>query len=309
MSLLVLATSPIVEAQLAALRRIAPDEVIETDAERARPADVEAIFAFKLPPGLCARFPRLRFVAGAGAGVDELLAGGDIPADIPVTRSVDPAQARRMAQYVALCVLRWHRELQRYEAQQRERAWSRRVPDVESLWSVGLMGFGVLGTVVAEALHPLGYPLRAWTRTPRQHGLVTCFAGPEQLAAFLAGTRVLVCLLPLTADTRALLAAPLFARLPRGAYVVNVARGALLDERDLMAALDSGQLAGAALDVYAHEPLPADSPLWSDARILATPHIAAIPDPEAAARQVLENLARVRSGAPLRHVVERGRAY
>ena len=306
MSLLVLATSPIVEGQLAALRRIAPDEVIETDAERARPADVEAILAFKLPPGLCARFPHLRFVACSGAGIDEL---GDIPADIPITRSVDPAQARRMAQYVALSVLRWHRERLRYEAQQRDRTWARRVPAAESAWTVGLMGLGVLGTAVAEALHALGYPLRAWTRTPRQHAFVSCFAGREQLDDFLAATRVLVCLLPLTPDTRTLLAAPLFARLPRTAYVINVARGALLDEDDLVAALASGQLAGAALDVYAREPLPADSPLWSDGRILATPHIAAIADPEAAARQVLDNLARARSAAPLRHVVERARGY
>jgi len=308
MSILVLATSPIVEAQLAALRRLAPHEVIETDPARADAAAVETILAFRLPAGLVERFPRLRFLAGAGAGVDDLLATR-LPAHLPLTRANDPAQAIRMAQYVALVVLRWHRELARYQAQQRAGEWVRKPADPERAWSVGLMGLGSQGRAVAGALMALGYPVRAWTRTPREHAGVVCFSADAGLAPFLAGTRVLVCLLPLTAHTRGLLAAPLFAQLPRGAYVVNVARGALLDERDLLASLSEGHLAGAALDVYAREPLPPDDPLWHDGRILATPHIAAIPDPETAMRQLLDNLGRARRGEPLLHLVDRERGY
>jgi phosphoglycerate dehydrogenase-like enzyme len=308
MSILVLNTSPIVEAQLAALRRLAPHERIDTDPDRIDPAAVETILAFRLPDGLVARFPNLRFLAAAGAGVDEVL-GTPLPAHLPVTRANDPAQAVRMAQYVALAVLRWHRELPRYETQQVRREWTRRAADHEREWSVGLMGFGAQGQAVARALVALGYPVRAWTRTPREHADVQCFSGESGLPPFLAGTRVLVCLLPLTAQTRGLLALPLFERLPRGAYVMNVARGALLDERDLLAALASGHLAGAALDVYAREPLPRDDPLWQDGRILATPHIAAIPDPGTAARQLLDNLERARRGEPLRDVVDRERGY
>src|SRR6478752_2068808 len=136
MSILVLATSPIVEAQLAALRRLAPDEVIETDPDSADAAAVETILAFRLPAGLVERFPRLRFLAGAGAGVDDLLATR-LPAQLPVTRANDPAQAIRMAQYVALVVLRWHRELARYEAQQRRGEWTRRPAEAERAWTVG----------------------------------------------------------------------------------------------------------------------------------------------------------------------------
>lgn len=308
MSILVLPTSRIVEAQLAALRRLAPAERIDTDPDRADAPAVEVVFAFKLPPDLPARFPNLRFIACAGAGVDDLRME-DLPRGVPVTRSTDPAQAVRMAQYVALCVLRWHRDLSRYEAQQRTRTWSRHVPEPERAWTVGLMGLGALGGAVADALLALGYPVRAWTRTPHGRPGVECFAGDDALTPFLAGTRVLACLLPLTPHTRGLLAAPLFARLPRGACVINAARGALLDEDDLLAALASGRLAAAALDVYAREPLPTDSPLWTDGRILATPHIAAIPDPDTAARQLLDNLARARRGEPLANVVDRERGY
>jgi phosphoglycerate dehydrogenase-like enzyme len=306
MSILVLATSPFVQAQLDALRALAPAETIHTDVDAA--ADAEALLAFKLAPGVAARLPRLRFIAGAGAGVDELLAS-DVPNGVPVTRMQDPLQATRMAQYVTLAVLRWQRELPRYEAQQRGRVWERHLPQAETGWTIGLMGCGTLGRVVARALQQLGYPVRTWTRTSHVEPDIECFTGPDRLQPFLAGTRVLVCLLPLTPLTRGLVNAALLARLPRGAYVVNAARGALVDDAGLLAALDSGRLAGAALDVHAQEPLPPDSPFWSDGRIVVTPHIAASPRPEIAARQFLDNLERARRGQPLLNLVDRARGY
>lgn len=308
-SILVFPTSPFIDEQLAALRRLAPDETIVTPADVANFDDVEAILAFKLAPGVAKGYPRLRFIACAGAGVDDLLAAGDLPADVPITRPYDELQAARMVQYVALAVLRWHRELPRYESQQRERRWVRLPTQAEDQWSIGLMGFGQLGHAVAAGLAALKYPVRAWTRTPQSEPGVTTFFGPEGLATFLSGTRVLVCLLPLTDATRGLLAAPLFAKLPAGAYVVNVSRGPILVESDLMTALDAGHLAGAALDVHAREPLPAESPVWRHDRILVTPHIAAMPRPETTARQLLDNLQRARRGEPLQHLVDRDRGY
>jgi len=309
MSILVLATSAFVEAQLAALRRVAPHETIASDAGAIDPQDVEVLLAYKLAPGIAPRFPRLRFVACAGVGVDELLACPDLPPGLPVTRPNDPLQAVRMAQYVSLMVLRWHRELPRYAAQQRDAAWKRHAPLDETAWTIGLMGHGAMGRAVAASLRTLGYPIRAWTRTPREEPDTECFAGSERLATFLAGVRVLVCLLPLTPETRGLVGRDVFARLPRGAYVVNVSRGAILNETDLRAAIDSGHLEGAALDVYAREPLPPDDPIWSDAKIVATPHIAAAPRPETVARQLVANLARARDGRPLLDVVDRARGY
>jgi phosphoglycerate dehydrogenase-like enzyme len=307
MSILVLATTPFVEVQLAALRRLAPDEAIETDAS-APSQDVEAILAIRLPAGLAERLPRLRFVAAPGAGIDGIEAAS-IPDGIPITRANDPVQGTRMAQHVSLAVLRWHREAARHAQQQRERRWVRIPSAGEREWTIGLMGYGTLGRAVAHSLATLGYPLRSWTRTPHASGGVDNFAGNESLGEFLSGTRVLVCLLPLTDATRGLLSARAFDALPRGAYVVNVSRGAIVDESALVASIERGHLAGAALDVFAEEPLPAASPLWRDERIIVTPHVAAAPDPQEAARDFLDNLARARRGEPLHHVVDRSRGY
>jgi glyoxylate/hydroxypyruvate reductase A len=310
MAIFVHATSTFVEAQLAALRALAPDETIHVDAAAAPPDDVEAVLAFRLAPGLLARFPRLRFVGCAGAGVDDLLAGGDLPPDVPVVRCVDPLQGQRMAQYVALTALVFHRDLPRLAAQHRDGVWKRFLPPPEADHAVGVMGRGSIGAPVVDVMTRLGFPVAVWTRTPRPaDDGVTAFAGPAGLAPFLARSAILVCALPLTPDTRGLLDAAALAALPRGAYVINVSRGAVLVETDLLAAVDAGHLAGAALDVFATEPLPAASPLWRHPRILCTPHVAAAPRPEVAAVQFLDNLRRARRGLPLVNVVDRARGY
>jgi phosphoglycerate dehydrogenase-like enzyme len=309
MAILVLVTSSFVELQLRALRAAAPEETIVTDPDAVPAADVEALLAFTLKPGVAARFPGLRFVACAGAGADELVAASDVPPHVPIVRTVDPMQGKRMAQYVALMVLRWHRELARLEAQHRDGYWKRPAPQPETNYAIGVMGFGSVGAPVTDVLLRLGYPVSIWTRTPRDGNQIACYAGEAGLAPFLARTNVLVCALPLTEATRGLLAAPLFAALPRGACVINVARGALLVENDLLVAVDAEHLAGAALDVFATEPLPPESPLWRHPKILCTPHIAAVNRPDFAAMQLLDNLRRARAGRPLVNVVDRVRGY
>jgi phosphoglycerate dehydrogenase-like enzyme len=305
MAVLVLPTASFVERQLAALRTIAPQETIFTDPASAPTGDIEAILAFRMAPGIALRFPALRFVACTGAGVDELLATPDLPDYIPITRAVDPQQGTRMAQYVALVALRHHRRLPQFEAQQRKAQWTRPPPVSESDCAVGVLGGGSIGAPVADVLSRLGFPVAIWTRT----GAKDAAGGAESLPAFLAQSRILVCALPLTGATRRLLDAQAFAQLPQGAYVINVSRGRVLVEADLVAAIDSGHLAGAALDVYETEPLPAASPLWKHPRILCTPHIAAEPRPEVAAAQFVDNLRRVRDGQPLVNVVDRARGY
>lgn len=309
MAILVLATSSFVEQQRAALAGLAPGERIYTDPASAPPADVEALLAFKLAPGIASRFPALKFIACAGAGVDDLLATPDVPGHLPIVRAVDPLQGQRMAQYVALMVLRFHRDLPQLEAQQRDARWQRFNPMPEEACRIGVMGYGSLGAPVVDVLARLGYSVAVWTRTPRRVERAESFAGPTEFAAFLARTLVLVCALPLTSETRGLLAARAFAALPHGAYIVNVSRGDVLRESDLAAAVDRGHLAGAALDVFETEPLPATSPLWRHPKILCTPHIAAVPRADVAAAQFLDNLRRARSGQPLVNVVDRGRGY
>jgi glyoxylate/hydroxypyruvate reductase A len=309
MAILVLATSSFVEQQRAALAALAPAERIFTDPALAPAAEVEALLAFRLAPGIVSRFPALRFVASAGAGVDEVVAAPDLPATIPVVRAVDLLQGQRMAQYVVLMMLRTYRDLPRLSAQHRDGLWLRFMPPPERDQTIGVMGYGTIGAPVVDTVTRLGFPVSVWTRTRRSIAGVEVFAGPADLAPFLAQSRTLVCALPLTPATHGLLDARSLAALPRGAHVINVSRGAVLRDADLLAAIDGGHLAGATLDVFETEPLPAESPLWRHPKILCTPHIAAAPRPDVAARQFLENLRRARTGEPLVNVVDRGRGY
>jgi D-3-phosphoglycerate dehydrogenase/glyoxylate/hydroxypyruvate reductase A len=309
MAVLVLPTAAFVERQLAALRAIAPHESIFTDPTSAPVNEIEAILAFRMAPGIASRFPSLRFVGCTGAGVDDLLATPDLPAHVPITRAIDPLQGTRMAQYVALTALRHYRDLPRFEIQQREARWNRSAPVPETDSAIGVMGGGSIGAPVVEVLSRLGFPVAVWTRTGTTTAAAVSFMGLDALPAFLARARIVVCALPLTPVTRGLLDAKAFAQLPRGAYVINVSRGRVLVESDLVAAIDAGRLAGAALDVYETEPLPPESPLWRHPRILCTPHIAAEPRPDVAAAQFVDNLRRARDGLPLLHVVDRARGY
>src|SRR5258706_9132565 len=307
MSIVVLATSRFMEQQLAALRALAPHERFDTDPNAANADEVEAIVAFRFTAGVAPRFPNLRLIASPGAGVDDLLAAGDIPAHVPIVRAIDPLQGLRMAQYVALMVLRLQRDLPRLEAQHQRAEWRRFGPDEER--TVGLLGYGTIGAPVAEALQHLGFPVAAWMRTPRPAATIETFTGSAALRPFLARCDVLVCTLPLTPETSGLLDAEAFASLPRGAYLINVSRGGVLREADLVAALDAGQLRGAALDVFATEPLPPDSLLWRRPEILCTPHVAAMPRSDEVARQILDNLRRARDGQALLNVIDRQRGY
>jgi phosphoglycerate dehydrogenase-like enzyme len=224
-------------------------------------------------------------------------------------RAFDPMQGQRMAQYVTLMALRFHRELPRLETLHAQGQWHRFLPLDERKHAVGIMGYGSIGAPIAEVLMQLGFPVRVWTRTPRPIDGVETFAGRDGFAPFVAESAILVCALPLTPETTGLLGASAFSALPRGAFVINVSRGAVVREHDLLAAVDSGHLAGAALDVFEAEPLPAASPLWRHAKILCTPHIAAMPRPDVAAKHFLENLRRARAGLPLLNVVDRNRGY
>jgi len=309
MAILVLATSSFVEGQRAALARLAPGERIHTDPAIAPPAEIEALLAFKLAPGIASCFPALKFIACAGAGVDDILATPDVPVHVPIVRAIDSLQGQRMAQYVVLMVLRFHRHLPRLEAQHDQARWERFIPASENDCAIGVMGSGSIGAPAIDVLSRLGYRVAVWTRVPRTIEGTESFAGPDGLAPFLARTRILVCALPLTPATRGLLDARTLSLLPQGAYVINVSRGAILRESDLLAAIDAGHLAGAALDVFESEPLSANSPLWRHPKIVCTPHIAAVPRPEVAAAQFLDNLRRARSGAPLVNLVDRERGY
>ena len=305
-----LVSSEVVATRYRALREAAPDLAVVTSLDEVEPAHIDALFAFKLPAGIASRLPNLKLVASGGAGVDGLLAAGDIPPGAWITRVVEPTLGLSMAQYVSYQVLRRLRTFDVYEAQARDRLWQRHPIADARTHTVGIMGLGEIGGVVAQALLALGFRVTGWSRSGRGvAGMHAMYAGDTGLDAFLAQTDTLVCLLPFTDTTRGLLDGALLRRLKPGAFVVNAARGGIVDESALLALLDAGHLSGAALDVFATEPLPPEHPLWRHPRVTVTPHVAAQPSVQGAVAQFLANLQRVRSGAAPLHAIDRQAGY
>jgi phosphoglycerate dehydrogenase-like enzyme len=259
-------------------------------------ADVDVVLGWQMPPGLPTRVPRLRWVCSIAAGVEKLLAP-DLAPRVRVSRIVDREQAAGIAQFVVMMALRHARDLQRYEAQQRERDWSRQ-PVAMARHRVAVLGTGAMGGEIAAWLERCGLVVRGWNRR-----------SPETFEALLAASEIVVLALPLTTETEGILDARAFALMPRGAYVINVARGAHIVELDLIAAVRSGHLSGAALDVQRKEPLPADDPLWSVPGITITPHIAAQPSTTTIAMQFVDGLRCVADGLPPPQAVDRARGY
>jgi glyoxylate/hydroxypyruvate reductase A len=276
--------------------------------EAGDPAAVEVALVWRPPPGELARYPNLKAVLSLAAGVDGLLADPELPV-VPVARMVDPSLTRTMTEYVLLAALRHHREFDRFERAQRTHEWAYAYPPQAAARRVGIMGLGELGARAAAALVAHGFPVLGWSRRPKAIDGVVSYAGHGELHSFLNRADILVCLLPLTADTTGILDAATFAELPHGAFVINVARGQHLVERDLIEALDSSHLAGATLDVFREEPLPAGSPLWAHPKILVTPHVASYSVPATAADGVAANIRRALTGEPLLHQVDRARGY
>jgi glyoxylate/hydroxypyruvate reductase A len=271
-------------------------------------AQIDLALVWQPPQGELARYPSLRAILSLGAGIDGLLAQPDLPA-VPIARMVDPSLTRTMTEYVMLAVLRHHRQFDHFEREQRAARWSFALPPQAANRRIGVMGLGVLGSAAARGLASQGFPVAGWSRTGKELRGIEVFAGQDGWRSFLGRTDILVCMLPLTRDTVAILDAATFAGLPRGAYLINVARGAHLVEADLIAALDHGQLAGATLDVFRDEPLPADHPLWHYPKVLITPHVASYSSPVTAVEGVVENIRRARAGQPLLHQVDRSRGY
>ncbi|MEO5881549.1 MAG: NAD(P)-dependent oxidoreductase [Caldimonas sp.] len=295
-----LLTQPMpVAPYVAAISALAPElELVEyrSALSEAELATVEIALGWRLPPGLAARMPRLGWICSTAAGVEKLLAP-ELAPHVVVSRIVDPEQAAGIAQFVVTMVLRHARELERYALQQAQRAWSRR-PLPIARHRVLVLGTGAMGGAIVDWLGRVGLHARGWNRR-----------SPERLTALLGESDVVVCALPLTEATEGILDAHVFAAMPRGGYVVNVARGAHVVEPDLIAAVRCGHLAGAALDVQRREPMPDDDPLWSVSGITITPHIAAQPSPEVICGQFVAALRARQRGGPTPNAIDRALGY
>ena len=294
---------------LKALRAAAPHLEIRTTVDEPDRRDVAALLcAWSGPPDLTS-FPGLRLVQCLGAGVDHVLMRGAVPEGVAVARTVSDAQPGSMSAYILLHVLRRQRRLADLQARHERREWIYELDASAGETTVGILGAGRLGRDAARKLGLVGFDVRTWSGSRAVIPDVSSFAGAGELSAFLAGTRHLVCLLPLTSATRGILNARLFAALPAGAFLINVGRGEHLVESDLIPALESGRLAGATLDVMGEEPVPPDHPFWSDPRILITPHTASTVNPLDVVPQIVANLDRVAVGGTPENVVDRTRGY
>jgi glyoxylate/hydroxypyruvate reductase A len=269
------------------------------------PAAVRYLVAWTAPEHLAEAYPNLRLIFSVGAGVDQLDLAG-LPPSVRVVRMLEPGLADQMREYVTLGVLALHRDFALYLDRQRSHLWQAAANRPSAERRVGVMGLGTLGQAALAALAPFGFPLAGWSRSPKAIPGVECFA---DLDAFLARTDILVCLLPLTPETTGLLDAGLFARLPEGARLLHAGRGRQLDHAALLAALDSGRLAAAMLDVTDPEPLPAGHPLWHHPRVILTPHVACQTRAEDAAAHVIAGVRADLAGAPPPGLVDRERGY
>jgi glyoxylate/hydroxypyruvate reductase A len=270
--------------------------------------DVRHLVAWTIPLGMIEQLPNLEVIFSIGAGVDQLDLS-EVPEGVRIVRMIDPGLTRTMTEYVAMAVLALHRDLPLYISQQRAGRWRPQDVLLARERSVGVMGLGELGLAALDALRLFDFKLSGWSRSARELPEVKCYAGGDELGAFLAGCDILICMLPLTAETRGVLNRDLFRQLPRGARLVNVGRGAHLVQDDLLDALESDHLAAAILDVTDPEPLSPEHPLWRHPAVFITPHLAGVTRHDSAIHPLLDNVRRLAAGMLLQGEVDRTRGY
>ncbi len=291
------------------LQRNLPEAEIRVAPEFGDKSEIGYALVWKPKPGMLASLPNLRAIFSVGAGADHILVDPERPKQLPVVRMIDAYLRDMMSEYAILGVLHFHRLMPEYQADRATETWHRRWPLYTPECTVGVLGLGAIGIDIATKFRSLGFQVRGWSRTPREIPEIACHHGPEGLAAMLPNCRYLVCVLPLTEQTRGIIDAELLGALPAGAVVVNLGRGGHVVDEDLLAALASGRIAGAFLDVFNDEPLPAGHPYWKHPRVVMTPHVAGEIVPRSAARTVAENIRRHQRGEAMTGVLDLERGY
>lgn len=276
---------------------------------RGNAADIDCALVWQPPAGALRDLPNLEILYALGAGVEHVLADPDLPRGVPLVRLVDPGLTAGMTEFVVMRVLHYHRRMPEYEAAQREKSWRPLPQKLPQDRRVGILGLGVLGRAAATALLGLGLDVAGWSRTPKSIDGVKSLCGEDGLFALLERSEILVCLLPLTRETEGVLDATALGALPDGACVINAARGGHVVDADLLAALDSGRVAAATLDVFTQEPLPPEHPYWTHPKVTVVPHAAAYAQPKTGVKTIADNLRRHRAGQRLRDVVDVKQGY
>lgn len=291
----------------AAFQKEASEIVLEVGPEVADPASVDILLLWKHPQGSLALFKHVKLYYSLGAGVDHLMKESGLLPQVPICRIVDPLLSFSMSNYILFAVLYYQRKWDKFLADRKNKIWDHDGIAEENI-RIGILGLGTLGTDAALKLHQLGFKVTGYSPSPKDIDGITTFV-KGQLTEFLAQCNVLVCTVPSTPETKGLLSKPLFDQLTQPTYLINVARGSVQVEKDILEALDKNILSGAFLDVFEAEPLPKDNPLWTHPKVQITPHIASITNPEAGVAQIVNNAIAVEKGTDLVNVVDPKKGY
>ncbi|CAH0991219.1 Glyoxylate/hydroxypyruvate reductase A [Sinobacterium norvegicum] len=309
MSIAILSSDKTDGSWFKALTDLAPDIAIEQwpnidDAKR-----VEFALCWQHQPGTLLPMVNLRCICSMGAGIDHLLNDQQLPQGLPVVRLIDPLLCSSMFEYLLSAIMQQLRHWSHYRQQQRQESWTPRLTASIEQTKVGILGLGELGSYSAKRLAAIGFQLSGWSQSQKEIPGVASYRGDAELSAFIGEQDFIICLLPLTAKTDGILNHSLFQQMKAGSYLINVGRGGHVVEKDLLAALASGQLAGACLDVFQQEPLPSGHPFWRCDNLALTPHCSSITDPVSVAPQIIENYRRMQEGRPLVNEVDMKRGY
>lgn len=298
-----------ISAWVDALKENKPDldvQVYPDDTEREK---TEFVLVWNPPLGVFKKYPNLKVIASMGAGINHITKDPELPKNVKITKVNDPLLRKDLAVYVLATALDHLRNFNLFKKQQANRVWNREAYQRPEDTVVGILGLGAIGQEIGQFLVKNGFSVTGWSRSPKNLDGITSFHGPEQKDEFLKTAGILVCMLPLTEETRGILNTDLFEKLPQNAYLINVGRGGHLVEKDLSAALKNEKLSGAALDVFQEEPLPEDHPFWTNEKIQITPHTASVTDPKSVSKTVLKNLQRLKNGEDLEDVIDVSRGY
>jgi glyoxylate/hydroxypyruvate reductase A len=306
MSFLIISTGRDPQVWIDALKQQEPDLEIEVYPEVKHPEKVEFVLTWNHPQGAFSQFPNLKVIASMGAGIDHIINDPDIPKEVEITRVIDEQLTKDMSVFVLSLCLEYLRNLSFHHCSKNwEPSPYKRPEDLQ----VGIMGLGVLGVAAAEKLIRNKFNVNGWRKTRKDILGVNTYYGEDQLEEFLKNSNILVCLLPLTSETENILNRDLFQKLPKDAYLINVARGNHLVEEDLLDMINSGHLSGASLDVFRQEPLPQEHPFWRNEKIRISPHIASVTNPDTVVPQLLENFHNMKNNSPLINLVSREKEY
>lgn len=309
MSIVIIRQDDKIELWKKALQEAAPDIKVYSYLDEHDVDEIEVALVWKHPKGTLKPYNKLKYIACSGAGVDFIFDDETRPQDVPITRIVDTMLASDMSEYVIAAIFSYLKRFYEYKINQTKCHWEPKQYHRIADFTVGILGLGALGAVLAKDLVRFGFKTQGWANSRKDISGVKSFAGHDELSEFLKSSEILVCLLPLTNETTGILNKKRFQQLPKGAFVINAARGGHLVDTDLIEMLDNEHLSGATLDVFHQEPLPEAHPFWQHEKIHITPHYASVSDTASVVPQIIENYRRMKAEKSLINIVSTIKGY